>query len=87
MQYEFMEPVALQDIFCSGLGKIEDIGGGCRRLYWFAMKKRGDEIEKELVAELIVPAAELLDVAMQIFAMLGASVSTLLDEPRCTVKH
>jgi hypothetical protein len=46
-------PVA--DIFVSGLGEAEDIGGGCYRFTFYARRHAADGEEVVVVAKLICP--------------------------------
>lgn len=57
-----VEPVNVPDIFVSGLGEVEDLGGGCFRFVFYS---RGGREENVVVAKLVapreaVPAAILL---------------------------
>lgn len=49
------EPGILPDIFVSGLGEVEDLGGGCFRFTFFARHKGEDGEELLVVAKLIAP--------------------------------
>lgn len=64
------EPVSsIADMFASGLGKIETIGGGCVRLYLYVMQAPLDgdgPQEKQMVAKVIVPISALADAALML---------------------
>jgi hypothetical protein len=58
------EPVPVLDVFASGLGKIEKLGGGCVRIYLYVLQAPLDgdgPQEKQIVAKFIMPAAALPD--------------------------
>jgi hypothetical protein len=62
MSTEIHETVALQDIFVSGTGLIEDIGGGCVRLYLTTRAPvctPGEKLESILVAKIVMPREAL----------------------------
>lgn len=50
-----IEPGVVLDIFVSGLGEVEDLGGGCFRFTFYA--KHHSEVGEELVvvAKLVAP--------------------------------
>lgn len=50
-----LEAYAVPDIFVSGLGQVESMGGGCFRFSFFARQQIGDREELVLVAKLIAP--------------------------------
>lgn len=54
--YRMIEPVPVMDIFVSGLGEVEDLGGGCFRFTFFAKRHIGDSEELVAVAKLVAPA-------------------------------
>jgi hypothetical protein len=49
------EPGIVPDIFVSGLGEVEDLGGGCFRFVFYARHKGEDGEEMLVVAKLIAP--------------------------------
>jgi hypothetical protein len=46
------EPFAVQDIFCSGIGAIEDMGNGCLRFHLYV----AEDGEKIIVAKVVCSA-------------------------------
>lgn len=48
-----IEPVPVHDIFVSGLGEVEDIGGGCFRFTLFIASHNGEDFV--VAAKLIMP--------------------------------
>jgi hypothetical protein len=50
-----IEPYSVNDIFVSGLGEVEDLGGGCYRFTFFAKQHGNDGEETVVVAKLIAP--------------------------------
>jgi hypothetical protein len=49
------EPGVTPDVFVSGLGEVEDLGGGCFRFTFFARHKSEGGEELIVVAKLIAP--------------------------------
>lgn len=43
------------DIFVSGLGEVEDLGGGCFRFVFYARHKGDNGEEMVIVAKLVAP--------------------------------
>jgi hypothetical protein len=67
-EHPMVEPVPISEIFASGLGKIEDIGGGCLRLYFYVLQAPLESVgpaERVLVVKVIVPAGALPDMVME----------------------
>lgn len=56
---ELVESVPLHDIFCSGVGAIESVGGGCYRLYLYVLQRPegGTEPQRVVVAKIITPVS------------------------------
>jgi len=74
-----IEPYPVQDIFCSGMGKVEDIGGGCMRFYLYATQLNDDGVEEYVVvAKLIAPSAAVPDAIKQLIAAATAKVVSLV---------
>jgi hypothetical protein len=48
-----VEPVPVQDIFVSGLGAVEDLGGGVYRFVFFSRQYVEGEEERVTVAKLV----------------------------------
>lgn len=49
------EPVIVPDVFVSGLGEVEDLGGGCFRFTFFVKQHIDGAEETVIVAKLIAP--------------------------------
>jgi hypothetical protein len=49
------EPGIVSDIFVSGLGEVEDLGGGCFRFTFFSRHKSEAGEEMIIVAKLVAP--------------------------------
>ena len=52
------EPTPVLDTFVSGLGDVEDLGGGCFRFTLFATRHNGEEFA--VVAKLVMPRDAVL---------------------------
>jgi hypothetical protein len=61
------ESTVVQDIFASGLARIEDVGGGNFRLTLYAFQKsvifEDQRRERVVVARLVIPKGPLLEAA------------------------
>lgn len=58
---ELLELFAVPDTFVSGLGNVEDIGGGCYRFTLFTTQEVHGRKEQVVVAKLIMSAEALPD--------------------------
>ncbi len=69
------------EIFCSGLGKIENVGGGCLRFYLYVTQAPidGGAPEQVLVAKLIAPMSAVPDAVLQMMAAVGERAGRALD--------
>lgn len=68
------EATPIADVFCSGLGAIENLGGGCLRLYVYVLQApiEGDgPAERVIVGKVIVPIVSVPDMVMQLMAAMG----------------
>jgi hypothetical protein len=69
-----IEPVPAPEIFCSGLGEVEDIGGGCLRFYLYVMQTPV-EVEgppqKVVVARIIAPASAVPEAVSKMLQAVG----------------
>lgn len=69
------EVTPIQDIFCSGIGAIEHIGGNCLRFYLYVLQMPEDggdgQPEKVVVAKLIAPISAVPDAILQMMAAVG----------------
>lgn len=68
-----VEPVPAPEIFCSGLGGVEEIGGGCLRFYLYVMQSPvdGGPQERVIVAKVIAPASAVPDAVLQMLKAIG----------------
>jgi hypothetical protein len=71
------EIIPIQDIFCSGLGAIEKLEGGCFRFYLYAAQEAdgGGAKEKVLVAKLVMPISAIPEAIIRTTAAFGASTA------------
>lgn len=69
---ELHENIPIQDIFCSGLGAIERLEGGCLRFYLYVSQvtDEGGQ-EKLVVAKFVAPASAVPDAVLQMIAAIG----------------
>lgn len=72
-----VEPVPAPEIFCSGLGEVEDIGGGCLRFYLYVMQRpvEGGVAERVIVAKVIAPSAAVPEAVLQMLRAMGRDIS------------
>lgn len=71
------EPCPIADIFCSGLAKVENVGGGCLRFYLYTLQAplNGEgEAERVLVAKIVAPASAVPDAILQMAAAIGGTL-------------
>jgi len=71
------EIVPVADVFCSGLGAIERLEGGCLRLYFYVTQAAydGEASEKLVVAKLVVPATAVPDALLRLIAVGGDNLT------------
>jgi hypothetical protein len=57
------ENIPIQDIFCSGLGAIELLEGGCVRFYLYVsqMADAGEETDRVVAARIVMPLEAVPD--------------------------
>jgi hypothetical protein len=68
------EVTPIQDIFCSGIGAIEHIGGNCLRFYLYVSQtpESGDgPQEKVVVAKIVAPISAVPEAILQMIAAVG----------------
>lgn len=55
------EPVPVQDIFCSGVSKVENLGNGNLRVWCYVNQAAAGEgaAESLIVAKIVLPAAAM----------------------------
>lgn len=64
---ELTEIYAVSDTFVSGLGEVEDIGGGCYRFTFFTRYAHDGREDRQIVVRLVMPA-EAVTVALKLVA-------------------
>lgn len=52
---EMIEAFGVPDTFVSGMGRVENLGGGCYRFTFFARQTIGGKEELVVVAKLVTP--------------------------------
>lgn len=59
------DPALVSDIFASGLGKVDVLGGGASRLTFYAEHQLDDgSIEYRVAARIVVPTSSVPDAIM-----------------------
>lgn len=58
---ELLEMFGVPDVFVTGLGDIENIGGGCWRFTFVTSQEINGRREQVVVAKIIMPAEALAD--------------------------
>lgn len=74
---DMIEPVPAPEIFCSGLGGVEDIGGGCLRFYLYVMQRPVEAVgppQRVIVAKVIAPASAVPDAILKMLASIGRDI-------------
>ena len=56
---ELLEPFGVPDVFVTGLGYAEHIGGGNWRFTFFVSQEVGGDVQKVVAAKIIMPADAL----------------------------
>lgn len=59
MSIEMIEPVIVPDVFISGIGSFEDLGGGALRFTFFARQQVDGKIHNVVVAKFIITSDAL----------------------------
>ena len=71
-----LEPMHLPDIFVSGLGEVEDLGGGCFRFIFYAKRTIAGREETVVVAKLVAPANAVPPAILLAAKAVGLSIVT-----------
>lgn len=71
-----IEQAHVPDIFVSGLGEVEDLGGGCYRFIFFAKQTIGGREETVVVAKLVAPAHAVPPAILLAAKSIGLSIVT-----------
>jgi hypothetical protein len=69
------DPAIVADIFVSGLGAVEDLGGGCFRFTFYARHKDQHGEEMIVVAKLIAPMEAIPPAIIMAGRAIGLSVA------------
>lgn len=69
------EPVIVPDVFVSGLGEVEDLGGGCYRFTFFVKQHMDGAEETVIVAKLIAPTGAVPPALFLAARAIGFSLS------------
>lgn len=77
-----LDVLASADIFSCGIGRVEHIGFGCVRLYFFAPESSAEPPGRVVVAKAVVPACTLASMALTLTANArGRPVEVEADQP------
>lgn len=73
------EIIPIQDVYVSGLGAIEHVGGGNLRFVLYVNQENDDgQVEKVVVAKFIGPMSSLPEAVMKSVASLGEKLVGLM---------
>lgn len=83
------EPMPVADTFCSGLGEVENVGGGCLRFYMYVLQQPpgGGEPEKIVVAKIIMPLSAVPDAIVKTILAVGGATLKLPARLAETLVH
>ena len=73
-----VEVIPIQDVFCSGVSKIENLGDGLLRVYCYTVQGSscGDgPLERVLVAKIVLPAAAISGIMLQAKAAISGKTA------------
>lgn len=70
-----VEPFNVADVFVTGLGEIEDAGGGCYRFILYSDRHVGDGLESIVVTKIVMPA----DAIPKAIALTAKALGTTLQ--------
>jgi len=74
-----VELASVQDIYVSGLGAIENVGGSNLRFIMYVNEESDDgTIQKVVVARLIAPISALPDTVMSLVAAMNGKLVELI---------
>lgn len=77
-----IEPVPVMDVFVSGLGEVEDLGGGCFRFTFFAKRHGANGEELIAVAKLVAPCEAVPPALIMAAKAVGYRLATAWYSPR-----
>lgn len=73
------EIIPIQDVFCSGLGAIEQLDGNMFRFWLYVTQTSEDGTpEKVVVAKLVAPASAVPDSILQLVASISDRTARLI---------
>lgn len=71
---EMIDSYGVQDIFISGLGTIEEVGGGCLRFTFHSRQHVGGVEVLVVVAKLVAPMEAVGPAALAALKAVGVSI-------------
>lgn len=83
----FIEPIAVTDIFASGLAFVEDIGSGCFRLTFYVEQRcsQSGEHERVIIARIVMSEPASVACSMETLSLTGAKSPE--SRPACDPVH
>lgn len=79
--HRMSEPVPVLDIFVSGLGEVEDLGGGVFRFTFFAKHHGPSGEEQIVVAKLVAPCEAVPPALIMAAKAVGYRLATAWYSP------
>jgi len=76
------EIVPIQDIVCSGLGRVERLSGGLLRFWLYIEQDDGEGAGNIVVAKIIAPVSAVPSAVLQMIEAIGVEVTSLLPGGR-----
>jgi hypothetical protein len=73
-----IDTYGVQDIFVSGLGEIEQVGGNCLRFVLYSQQHIGEAEQRIVVARLIVPLEQVPVIMRTVSKDLGICICEAL---------
>jgi hypothetical protein len=73
---QMIDAYGVQDVFITGLGSIEQVGGGCLRFVFFSEQHSGDRDERFVVARLVLPMEAVGPAALAALKAIGMKMIT-----------
>jgi hypothetical protein len=72
---QLLQAAAVPDIFCTSLGVVEAVSGGCFRFVLYSRQRVGDTVEMVVVARIILPAEAILPAIVRAGSAIGLAMT------------
>ena len=79
--HRMTETAPVHDVFVSGLGDVEDLGGGVYRFVFFAKHHGPNGVEETVVAKLIAPCEAVPPALIMAAKAVGYRLATAWYSP------